>query len=121
MTKPAAGNGGRATGADRYGASLARQIDVDYIRDAAARNQLNRQEAVGLGWALWGVTYAKAHALQPADRARLERLRAAIDAGRFGLSIYAQRKAREVLQLALDGDLDARLRMLRYADGEGVK
>lgn len=121
MKVPADGNGGRATAADPYGVSLARKIDIEYIREAAAREQVNRQEAIGLGWALWGITYAKVHALGPSDRARLERFGAAIDARRVRLSAFAARKARELVALALDGDLEARVRMLRFADREGIE
>ncbi len=107
-------------GTDGYGKTLARQVDLEYLRDAANRDSFNEHEQIGLGWALFGIAYAKAHALNDDDRAKIERLQKTLESGRLQLSHFAKTRARELIEDALSGGLEARIRMLRWADREDI-
>lgn len=120
MKEPAEGNGGRKTSTG-FGQTLARQAlaKVPYLEDAVDREP-NPEEAVGLAWATWGLTYAEQHALTDEGRATLGRLEAAVDAGILPISTYAAVQARRLIKAARDGDSEALRRMLEWAKREDV-
>lgn len=104
-----------AGGTDGFGKSLARQIDLEYIHNATTRDRFSKHEQVGLAWVNWGTEYAKAHALSDHEQITLEHLQAALEQGSVDVSLYVRKRALSLIREALDGDPEARTRMLRWA------